>query len=416
MSSTLSSLRSGSRKRPKWVDAVAYWFRPYELVTGDDTRAGKTPQFRYLPNAIEVWGTLAAFLLLVHWLAPRFWASQVAGGSWVFAATLAALLFFAVGPGEWFFHRFSLHGLLLFRAMPWLKIRPETGGQLRRLATRFSNTLTISITYYVAKMAFGHGAHHKITDVTPINPDRLAEFVRVRNRYEITENDQTEHAVFPHFSVVLFWLGFAPLFLVIQLIANGITGGLHVARLPILLAGAVAMAWQVWAYENSHAIMHKPYAAWWKPRIQGRLLGWWYDAIYRFHFFHHMNEKCSLGIVGAVWFCYIWDRAFGTYKLAPASLIEAASQVNPEVLEMSQAELKALPEARQADFDAPRAPRRWVAFLDEQTVVAQGMWNKLFIAALIEVRRRNAIQASDSHASNEAQAARETSQMVHRSI
>jgi hypothetical protein len=393
MRSPITSLRPViTHPRPQWVERVSHWFRPYELIAEEDNKAGKSPQFRYVQNAVEVWGLQALLYALIWKVFPVFWHKQMGSGvsgAAIFIGTFVLLGFFIMGPGEWFFHRFTLHGLLAYRYMPWLKIRREVGSAFKQRLIRFQNSLTISITYYIAKMAFGHGAHHKITDVTPLNPDRLAKLFRIRNRYEITTNEQTEHAVFPHFSVVGFWFGFFPIIVVVQLVANLISAVAHLPHAPVILAGLLSMSWQVWLYENSHAMMHKPYVQWWKPRMRNRLTGWWWDSVYRFHFFHHMNEKCSLGIVGSVWFNYIWDRVFGTYKLAPLSLIEAASQVNPEVLELSKAELKALPEARPEDFDAPRDPARWVAYLDKQGIIAQEMWNKLFIAALQEVRRRN---------------------------
>jgi len=400
MASTIASLRTHQGSRPRWVELFSHWFRPYELLTEEDIAAGKTPQFRYLSNAIEVWGLQALLFFLIWRLFPGFWQHQTAAGPVVFVSTFLALGSFMMGPGEWFFHRFMLHGLLAYRYMPWLKIRSEQGSQIAQSIIRFQNTMTIVIVYSIAKMAFGHGAHHKITDVTPLNPDRLAKLFRIRNKYEISTNEQTDHAVFPHFSVVGFWFGFFPVVAALQIVANALCGAMRTPlHLPIVIAGLLSMTWQVWLYENSHAMMHKPYRQFWKPRMQNRITGWWWESIYRFHFFHHMNESCSLGIVGSVWFNYVWDRAFGTYKLAPLSLIEAASNVNPEVLELSKADLKALPEACAEDFEAPRPPARWVLQLDKQGLTAQEIWNKLFVSALQEVRRRNSKNAAVSRES-----------------
>ena len=152
----------------------------------------------------------------------------------------------------------------------------------------------------------------------------------------------------------------------------------------------LALTWQVWLYENSHAIMHQPYATWWKPRIKLPIVGRWFSKVYRFHFFHHMNENSSLGVVGAVWFWYVWDRIFGTYKLAREELIESASLVTTEVLEMSKEEIRLLPGATEEDFAAPANKRRWVGYLDQQSAKARTAWNQLFIASLEEVRRRQA--------------------------
>lgn len=404
MSSSISSLRSARRPRPRWVERLSHWFRPYELLTEEDAAAGKTPQFRYLPNAIEVWGLFAVAMAAIRFLAPGFWHSQLRGGPVAFAVAFVLLGFVLTGPAEWFFHRFMLHGLLAYRYMPWLKIRREEGSKFARSIIYFQNSMTISTIYYIAKMAFAHGAHHKITDVTPMNPDRLAKLFRVRNRYEIVSNEQTEHAVFPHFSIFGFWLFFLPAMAVVQVIANFACSLLHAPHLPMILAGLFSVSCQVWLYENSHAIMHKPYREWWRPRMQGKLTGWWWNSVYRFHFFHHMNEKCSLGVVGSVWFNYVWDRIFGTYKLAPMTVIEGASRVTTEVLELSQKELRALPEACAEDFDAPRPPAAWVRHLDRQGVIAQKMWNKLFVAALQEVRRRNGPRTPSAPAARASQA------------
>jgi len=391
MASAIGALESKKKQRPKWIDTVSYWFRPYELLTEEDEKAGKVPRFRYLANAIEVWGLQALLLLILPHILPGFWKSQMQGGVPVLLATTLAMSFLVVAPFEWFFHRFAMHQLLAFQWMKWLQVVPETGANpLVRGMRRLRNSITIKITYHVAKMSFGHGAHHKITDVTPINPNRLSEFFNAMSKYEITTNERTEHAVFPHFSVIGFWFFLFPVAALIQGVANLVALTPHVPHVPIILAFMLALTWQVWLYENSHAIMHQPYETWWKPRTKLPIVGRWFSKVYRFHFFHHMNENSSLGVVGAVWFWYVWDRIFGTYKLAREELIEAASLVTTEVLELSKEEIRLLPGATEEDFAAPVNKRRWVDYLDQQSAKARIAWNQLFIASLEEVRRRQA--------------------------
>lgn len=396
MSSAIVALRTKRRPRPKWMDIVSHWFRPYELLTDDEHKAGKSPRFRHLANAVEVWGLQALLLIAIAFLLPGFWKSQTHGGLPMVVGTTAALGLLVVAPVEWFFHRFAMHQLLAFQGLKWLQVVPETGdNRFVNWTRRMRNNVTIKITYYVAKMAFGHGAHHKITDVTPINPSRLAEMFDAVSKYEVTTNERTEHAVFPHFSVVGFWFFLFPAMALMQGAANLVTSipALHLPHLPIVFGFMLALTWQVWAYENSHAIMHRPYREWWKPRIQLPIVGRWYSKVYRFHFFHHMNESCSLGVVGALWFWYVWDRIFGTYKLAREELIENASLMTTDILEMSQEEIRLIPGATAEDFAPPANKRRWVDRLDKQSAKARTVWNQLFIASLEEVRRRQALAA-----------------------
>ncbi|MGO8672906.1 MAG: hypothetical protein ACLQVD_16290 [Capsulimonadaceae bacterium] len=396
MASSIAALQPNRRARPKWMDTISYWFRPYELISEEDEKAGKIPQFRYVANAVEVWGlqTLCFFALAV--IAPRFWHAQIQGGVPTLVVTFVLVATLLVGPGEWFFHRFGMHRLLAFRGLEWLKIVPEDSPTaFGRRIQHLRNGVTIRIVYYVAKMAFSHGAHHKVTDVTPMDPSRLAELFDAISRYEITTNQRTEHAVFPHFSVVLFWSVFAPLMAVLQLAANACQAHFapHGQQIPIVTTFLFALSWQVWLYETSHATMHKPYRDWWRPRTRLPLVGRWYSMVYRFHFFHHMNESCSLGVVGVLFFNYMWDRIFGTYKLAREALIEEASTVTRDVLEMSKEEIRLLPGATPEDFADPRPKQRWLARLDEESVRAREIWNQLFVDCLKEVRRRRGVRA-----------------------
>lgn len=392
MASAISSLQSPQRPRPQWIDRLSHLFRAYDQATEAEERDGRAPRFRFVANFIEIWGFQSLVLLAIALVAPHWWHGQMQAGIPTLLATFVAVGFFISAPFEWFFHRFGLHRLLFFRAFSGMRIVPEAG--TKGLALRWrraANNITIGCIYNVARMTFAHGAHHKKTDVTPVNPDRLAELFNAISRYEITSNEQTEHAAFPHFSVVAFWIATLPVALLLQAAANALghaPGFGFMAHLPIMISMMLSMSWQVWAYENSHAIMHMRYDEWWRPRIQNSPFGWWYSAVYRFHFFHHMNETCSLGVVGALWFCYFWDRVFGTYKLARIELIECASRTTRDILEMRTEEIMLLPDARPDDFAAPGPTRTWIARLDAEATKAQHQWNALFVAALQEVRQR----------------------------
>src|SRR6187402_1624745 len=123
MSSTISVLKPQRRPMPGWVQRVTHLFRPYELLTEEEEQSGKHPEFRYVANAIEVWGIQALLFLVVALIAPRFLHAQMQSIP-VFLLTVLGISFFITGPAEWFFHRFAMHQLLLFRLMPWLKIVP----------------------------------------------------------------------------------------------------------------------------------------------------------------------------------------------------------------------------------------------------------------------------------------------------
>jgi len=397
MSSTISVLKPQRRPMPGWAQRVLHWLRPYELLTEEEEQSGKHPEFRYVANAIEVWGIQALLFLVVALIAPRFLHAQMQSIP-VFLLTVLGISFFVTAPAEWFFHRFAMHQLLLIRLMPWLEIVPEDGATGTALKMRrMRNSISIALVYYAGKMSFSHGAHHKLTDITPVNADRLAEMFDAISRYEIATNERTEHAVFPHGSVAMFWTVFTPLAIVLQLIANALhsVAGAHIPYIPIMLAFAVSLTWQVWLYENSHAIMHKSFSDWWRPKIALPVVGKWWSMVYRFHFFHHMNETCSLGVVGAVFFCYFWDWVFGTYKLARLELIDSAAKVTRDVLEMRKEEILVLPGATAEDFAAPSGRRGWVVAMEAKGIEAQKTWNGLFVKALQEVRRRkSAAQAA----------------------
>lgn len=391
MSTVVAKLKNNKGPTPKWLQILSHWFRPYDLVKTGDENPESIPRFRFLANAIELWGLQVLLIAAIALIMPGLWHSQTASGPFILLLTFIGIGFFVAAPFEWFYHRFGLHRLLLFRLIPRLNIMPgeNTTGMRRRLRHIYNN-FVIGCVYYIGVMAFDHGAHHKLTDVTPMNPTRLSELFNAINRYEIKDNEQTEHAVFPHFSIFIFWVVFLPVAMLLQYAANvlGSMPGINMPHLPVILATMLSVTWQLWLYESSHAIMHKPYQNWWKPRIENPIYGKWFSNVYRFHFFHHMNESCSLGVVGAVWFCYFWDRVFGTYKLARLEIIESASHITQEVLELRKEDIMMLPNVTQADFAPPKPMSRWIAYLDSEAAKAQIVWNQLFVASLQEVRRR----------------------------
>ena len=406
MANTLQALR-GPKNPPTGLRRfLVHLFRPYSFVTPQEQAAGKRPRFRFLANAIEVWGLQALLFLILAWLTPHFFHAQMHSAG-IFFLTFLALAIFVVAPGEWFFHLFMMHRILPAKMLDGWKIVPEdevTG--VRRKWRHLRNSFFIQAVTYVAKPKFSHGAHHKKTDVTPVAGRRAGEQLTDQeaieqfyalSRYEIVENESTEHATFPHFSLIGFWAFFGIVtMLPLQLIFNALHAipALHVPYIPIVCAMTVALTWQVWVYEGIHAMMHMSYRDFWKPLIALPVIGPWFSMIYRFHFEHHMNESCSLGVVGALLFWYVTDQVFGTYKLARPELIESASHVNPDVLEMSPEEVMRLPEARPEDFDAPPGRRAWVIRLQEHSDRAEKSWNGLFVQAFREVERRKRLKAT----------------------
>ena len=229
---------------------------------------------RFLLQTALQYGLL---LVAIRLAAPGFWARQLAAGPGaflvVFFATNLFLAFF-----EWGFHRYLLHSVVL--------------GRLGRLAT-------------------AHRNHHSLTSVRLGRVEGSADRI-VLNRYPITHEEQFEDSAFPPYALAVFWLLFAPLLIVAQLL---------IPRAPVILGGYTAVTWSMASYETLHAVEHWPYE-WWKRATEHPVYGTVWKKLYGFHHYHHANTSRNMAISGFVLGFPLPDIVLGTYHQPKELLLE----------------------------------------------------------------------------------------------
>lgn len=195
----------------------------------------------------------AALLAAFRFVMPGLWARQFAAGPWAIVGV------FLVGHlvtcvFEWFFHRYLLHSITI----GWLQ-----------------------------KLAHAHRNHHSLTAIQ-LARDEAGPGRIVLNRYPIVDDDQHEDSAFPPYALAAFWLVFAPLFIVMQLIFP---------HAPVIIGGFASITWAMTSYEIIHAIEHLSYD-WWKHATEHPRFGWLWQRVYGFHHFHHANVGSNEAISG----------------------------------------------------------------------------------------------------------------------
>jgi len=200
--------------------------------------------------------------------------------AWTFAFGLPLSLF------EYLYHRYLLHSAVL----PFLKA-----------------------------MHRSHSHHHGLTAVkaavTPKEPDLL---VPVANEYAVEEEHQEEDMMFPIYALSIFQALFA--------LTLGLPFKLMFPGQPVYFSIITAVTLYYGAYELWHAIMHLPYAHFWKPLMEHKRVGNTVRFVYGFHLMHHWRPSANLAVVG-FWGYALWDHLFGTHH-RPQRTPLVGSQVN----------------------------------------------------------------------------------------
>lgn len=221
---------------------------------------------------------LAVLLACVRYFFRWTWDQHLSSG--IQAIILTCLICnLVICFGEYLFHRYILH--------------VET--------VRFLRALCAS-----------HLAHHKLTSIR----FDAAEHT-VRSAYPINDVEHDEQATFPPWALVPTFAAFTPFFAPMSF---------SFPRVPILIGGYAAIALALFLYETIHVMHHKPYDAWWKPKLQGRVWGTVWRKAYGFHQAHHANYRCNLNVAG-FFGIPLGDLVFGTYKQPDLLLVDGATAI-----------------------------------------------------------------------------------------
>lgn len=212
-------------------------------------------------------------LTMFSFLVPN-WKNQIAAG-WIWIAGVFLMMNLINCFFEWGFHRYVLHTVL----------------------ARWLQTFTES-----------HRLHHRLTPVKYIRDPSSLTYL-VKSRYPIVEEKQYESQAFPWWALIVFWAVFTPIIVGLQLLFP---------KAPFLLSGYSAVTFSLTLYEVFHAIEHRP-ESWWMPRLQHPRFGRIWKKLYGFHFMHHANPACNLGISG-FFGLPVADWVMGTYRLSEAVL------------------------------------------------------------------------------------------------
>ena len=226
--------------------------------------------------------TLASlfFTLLVFF--PDIWRGE-AEASVTSIVAVVLITHFVGAFVEFFFHRYVLHAPVI----PFLSY------------------------FYIQ-----HTHHHSLTRVAV----RRGTLV-VENHYPITEEKQHEASFFPWYSLLVFSVIATPVFALVKWCTP---------YLPVFIGGYCGITLSMCLYEVLHAIEHKPFDGWWKPKIEHPHFGKMWEIAYGFHLKHHMsigsNESIS-GFIGIP----VPDFLFGTH-IIPRVIYKHGTEIEPEDL------------------------------------------------------------------------------------
>lgn len=224
---------------------------------------------------------LLTFLIAVYWamselvadwlgVPNRFWEAQITASFWqhavVFTVTNLITCFF-----EYFFHRYVLHR----EAFPFLRMQ------------------------YRAH----HIIHHPSTRIAKRKTRKGQEILfLVENDYPITRPEQNVSAFFPWYTLLVFGLVFAPIFLLLQWL---------LPDFPWILTGNIGIFFGYSLYEVYHSIEHWPFERW-ERLLEHPKWGAFWTKVYGFHLRHHATPGCNETISG-FFLLPIGDWLFGTY-------------------------------------------------------------------------------------------------------
>lgn len=219
---------------------------------------------------------LAALLTFVRYFYRSTWDLHVSAGIWTTVLT-CLICNLVLCFGEYFFHRYLLH---------------------------------IETVRFLRALCASHRGHHKLTF---IRFDDAEE--KVRSAYVVGDVEHDEHGTFPPWALIPFFASFTPFFAPLAF---------SFPRIPILIGGYCAIAIAHFLYESIHVAHHKPYEAWWKRKVEGRIFGKAWRRLYGFHQAHHANYKCNLNVAG-FFGVPLADLVFGTYRQPDDLLLDGAS-------------------------------------------------------------------------------------------
>lgn len=274
----------------------------------DHSSAGAPKEEQFSPTLflVTVALTLTGLLLLLRFLAPAVWQSQIHASGWQIAGAFLAVsminCFF-----EFFLHRYVLH-------------KPAIPG----------------LSHFYKQ----HTHHHNLTRICLRRTPGGREIPFVENLFPITEPEQGEASFFPWYSLAVFAMVLTPFLLVLHML---------VPSWPWFLGGYAALAASMALYEILHAIEHFPFETWARLMENPRWGAFWRKA-YSFHLRHHAVIDCNEAISG-FFSLPVADWVFGTCVI-PKSLYTHGSTV----------------EQKEFHSPKPRAFIRWLDCLADRVV------------------------------------------------
>lgn len=208
-------------------------------------------------------GSLVAIFGTIKIAFPAVWAAQLAT-PWLMIVALFIIAHFCNAFIEFFFHRYVLHA----------KVIP-----------------------FFAHFYDAHNLHHNLT--------RIEQSVVTTNKFPIIEEPQHESSFFPWWTLLVFSLFLAPLYILVYL---------FFPATPIFLAGYASVFFSMAMYELYHAMWHWPLARW-KVLFAQKNFGSFWETAYKFHLRHHANVRCNESVSG-FFGIPLPDLIFGTYLKA----------------------------------------------------------------------------------------------------
>lgn len=276
---------------------------------------------------IAVGVQLAAILGLFALLAPHAFRAEVERPLLILLWTAAIGL--PISLFEYLYHRYLLHSAVL---------------------------------PFMAAMHRAHATHHGLTSVkAPVSPHEPGRLVEVTSAFPIEEEHQEESMMFPLWSLPIFAFVFS------ILIALPLKSMLPAQ--PIIISTLLSVTVYYCAYEVWHAVLHLPFARFWRPAMASRILGHMVRRMYGFHLMHHWRPGANQAIVG-FWGIALWDHAFRTHR-RPARMPLDGAEVSYRDAELSRPRwpIAQLDRRKASLYKASRTFERFLArvFLRRQT-------------------------------------------------
>jgi hemolysin III len=218
------------------------------------SRQAKHEEFSLPLFALTLVLTVVGLLAIVWLAAPAVWERQFLAPWWKFGAVFLGVSLFNCFF-EFFFHRYILH----LPAIPGLQ--------------RFYRQ---------------HTLHHALTRIARKVTRDGRGVLFVENKFPIVEAEQGEGSFFPWYTLAVFSVALAPLFLLLQWLFPSY---------PWIFGSLAALATSMALYELLHAINHWPFEQW-APLLEHPLWGRFWRPVYSFHLRHHAVIDCNESVSG----------------------------------------------------------------------------------------------------------------------